>query len=98
MAAGFPRNPSCPSGRPDHPPVRAGAASAGCWGRRTAWRAAGCCSRSACRNCPAWCNLPGCCNRPECCNRPRGRPGSPARGARPVSYTHLRAHETGAYL
>eukprot|EP00959_Pyramimonas_sp_CCMP1952_P188815 3949061-Pyramimonas_sp.AAC.1 len=21
MAAGFPRNPSCPSGRPDHPPV-----------------------------------------------------------------------------
>eukprot|EP00976_Prorocentrum_cordatum_P012627 252208-Prorocentrum_minimum.AAC.1 len=22
MAAGFPRNPSCPSGRPDHPPVR----------------------------------------------------------------------------
>eukprot|EP00976_Prorocentrum_cordatum_P095987 1190382-Prorocentrum_minimum.AAC.1 len=24
MAAGFPRNPSCPSGRPDHPPVRAG--------------------------------------------------------------------------
>eukprot|EP00959_Pyramimonas_sp_CCMP1952_P467996 9492501-Pyramimonas_sp.AAC.1 len=24
MAAGFPRNPSCPSGRPDHPPVRTG--------------------------------------------------------------------------
>eukprot|EP00976_Prorocentrum_cordatum_P084255 1185576-Prorocentrum_minimum.AAC.1 len=24
MAAGFPGNPSCPSGRPDHPPVRAG--------------------------------------------------------------------------
>eukprot|EP00976_Prorocentrum_cordatum_P112237 1195500-Prorocentrum_minimum.AAC.18 len=22
--AGFPGNPSCPSGRPDHPPVRAG--------------------------------------------------------------------------
>eukprot|EP00976_Prorocentrum_cordatum_P075886 1182078-Prorocentrum_minimum.AAC.1 len=26
MAAGFPGNPSCPSGRPDHPPVRAGLA------------------------------------------------------------------------
>eukprot|EP00959_Pyramimonas_sp_CCMP1952_P468396 9493190-Pyramimonas_sp.AAC.1 len=24
MAAGFPGNPICPSGRPDHPPVRAG--------------------------------------------------------------------------
>eukprot|EP00959_Pyramimonas_sp_CCMP1952_P422989 8860596-Pyramimonas_sp.AAC.1 len=24
MAAGFPRNPSCPSGRPNHLPVRAG--------------------------------------------------------------------------
>eukprot|EP00959_Pyramimonas_sp_CCMP1952_P104216 2178311-Pyramimonas_sp.AAC.1 len=24
MAAGFPGNPSCQSGRPDHPPVRAG--------------------------------------------------------------------------
>eukprot|EP00976_Prorocentrum_cordatum_P070276 1179864-Prorocentrum_minimum.AAC.3 len=24
VAAGFPGNPSCPSGRPDHPPVRAG--------------------------------------------------------------------------
>eukprot|EP00976_Prorocentrum_cordatum_P111547 1195381-Prorocentrum_minimum.AAC.3 len=24
MASGFPVNPSCPSGRPDHPPVREG--------------------------------------------------------------------------
>eukprot|EP00976_Prorocentrum_cordatum_P077867 1182860-Prorocentrum_minimum.AAC.1 len=27
MTAGFPRNPSCPSGRPDHPPIRAGKSS-----------------------------------------------------------------------
>eukprot|EP00976_Prorocentrum_cordatum_P014745 295303-Prorocentrum_minimum.AAC.1 len=27
MAAGFPRNPSCPPGRPDHPLVRAGGGS-----------------------------------------------------------------------
>eukprot|EP00959_Pyramimonas_sp_CCMP1952_P260197 5440207-Pyramimonas_sp.AAC.1 len=29
MAAGFPRNPSCPSGRPDHPLVRAGVLQTG---------------------------------------------------------------------
>eukprot|EP00976_Prorocentrum_cordatum_P025558 519397-Prorocentrum_minimum.AAC.2 len=26
MAAGFPRNSSCPSGRPDHPPTHRGGA------------------------------------------------------------------------
>eukprot|EP00959_Pyramimonas_sp_CCMP1952_P060861 1271189-Pyramimonas_sp.AAC.2 len=29
---------------------------------------------------------------------PRGRVGGLREGLRPVSYTHLRAHETGAYL
>eukprot|EP00959_Pyramimonas_sp_CCMP1952_P344606 7217499-Pyramimonas_sp.AAC.1 len=38
MAAGFPRNPSCPSGKPDHPPVRAGKGGCCDSGEGRTWR------------------------------------------------------------